>query len=123
LKPEAGRELDALVAEKVMGIPKELISINGPIDSPYNPGTLVREIEHYSTDISAAWEVVDRMFEKGWDLYLETFLNEEGKQQCRVSFQKIGNEEITSGPMFSEKAPHAICLAAEALTNPFILHV
>lgn len=60
LKLEAGRELDALVAEKVMGYPKEIISINGSVKSP-NGDWMVREIDEYSTDISAAWEVAEKL--------------------------------------------------------------
>jgi hypothetical protein len=47
----AGRELDALVAEKVMG--RDMTRPAGfkhPIGMP-----------HYSTDIAAAWEVVERL--------------------------------------------------------------
>jgi hypothetical protein len=65
---KAGRELDALVAEMVVNLPKELISINGPI--AYQ-GHQVREIELYSTDICAAWEVVEKMVEKVCDMSLE----------------------------------------------------
>lgn len=43
---EPGRELDALVAANVFG---------------WHYGTYHPELRHYSTDISAAWEVVDRM--------------------------------------------------------------
>ena len=63
---QAGRELDALVAEKVMGLkPHRMISC------PDNkPGCLVYHYEgawegyvipDYSTSISAAWEVVEKL--------------------------------------------------------------
>lgn len=45
----AGRELDALVAEKVMGIGKL------EFDAYYGPQ------HRYSTDIAAAWEVVEKL--------------------------------------------------------------
>jgi len=55
-KLEAGRELDALVAEKVMGITVirscgEYLFVNPPILTP-------ETVHRYSTDISAAWKVL-----------------------------------------------------------------
>jgi hypothetical protein len=75
---EAGRELDALVAEKVMGWtwPDDRCPICGwsfsdtaaegcvPGDCSQRPIPTVPESEdypHYSTDITAAWEVVEKM--------------------------------------------------------------
>ena len=52
LAMKAGRELDALVAEKVMGVKNmEQWLINHRMD----------ETGQYSTDIAAAWEVVEKM--------------------------------------------------------------
>ena len=56
-KLEAGLELDALVAEKVMG----WFVAKGP-HSPTSPPDL---IPRYSTDIAAAWEVVEKMIDQG----------------------------------------------------------
>lgn len=50
MKP--GRELDALVAEKVMGRSKTVVL--GYL-------TITRPVPHYSTDISAAWEIVEEL--------------------------------------------------------------
>lgn len=80
---EAGRELDALVAERVFGLRVEILPApehghqhgkNVPMepqscDPP--PGMLGAwaamywVIPRYSTDISAAWEVLERMRERG----------------------------------------------------------
>lgn len=64
------RELDAQVAEIVIGLPKSLISINGPIKSPTG-NHMVREIDHYSSDMNAAWAVVGAMTEYWCDFSLE----------------------------------------------------
>ncbi len=71
---EAGRELDALVAEKVMGWSKRVSAdhSNSPIkqlrafgiiyawkDSNGNDKGL--DVPRYSTDIAAAWQVVERL--------------------------------------------------------------
>jgi hypothetical protein len=62
---EAGRELDALIAEKVMGWTVELI-VNSPCDAfeewrdaqgwRYGPNPPL-----YSTDIAAAWEIAEKL--------------------------------------------------------------
>lgn len=68
MKP--GRELDALVAEKVMGLPKPYETRPGG-DWVYNVQDSfvpVRTLKRYSTDISAAWEVVEKMDADSFDL-------------------------------------------------------
>jgi hypothetical protein len=52
---KAGRELDALVAEKVMGLTP---TCPCPVCTPT-----------YSTMILAAWQVVERMIGDGWNLH------------------------------------------------------
>lgn len=63
-EPKAGRELDALVAERVMGL-----TLNG---SPYSDGSVwwrkgsagtwePTELPPYSGDIAATWLVVEKM--------------------------------------------------------------
>jgi len=65
MKP--GRELDALVAEKVMGWKTNWLKTDWWEE--INPNThrhkgLVKDFKP-STDIAAAWEVVEKMFERG----------------------------------------------------------
>ena len=65
MKP--GRELDARVAEKVMGWKTNWLKTDWWEE--INPNThhhkgLVKDFKP-STDISAAWEVVEKMFERG----------------------------------------------------------
>jgi hypothetical protein len=63
----AGREMDALLAEKVMGYTLSDLSLLAypkyklfDIESGEFSGYL-KEVPHYSTDIAAAWEVVEKM--------------------------------------------------------------
>lgn len=104
-----GRELDALVAEKVMGWKL----FHGGIDGPNGePGCIdsnqiekhFKELPHYSTSIADAWKVVDKLdLFRAWVLtkYLGYYTVEE------VDRDGFG-ETISKG----ESAPHTICLAA-----------
>lgn len=99
MKP--GRELDALVAENVFGIESTTISPTG-IDVLVKKGT-VRPIPHYSTNIAAAWEVVERFS------YFTITQSKLDKELYHAEFKgRLGEFFIAEG----ESAPHAICLAA-----------
>lgn len=101
MKP--GRELDALVAEKVMGWTL-------PQHSPFllwQGRNCVVEFRP-STDIAAAWEVVEKMSDGfRFDLH-------------KVGGMSLWNTRFTENKVFnaltstydSTLAPHAICLAA-----------
>ena len=126
---EAGRKLDALVAEKVMGWRKErmfLAEHNYGRDLPdrgdwvwRTPGQkgyrwLVRGASfqdddekpgfHPSTDIAAAWEVVEKVrlsvipHPNGWHA---SYLDERDSANFRFLYAAV-----------APTAPHAICLAA-----------
>ncbi len=108
-----GRELDAVVAEKVMGLsvrPIEVIGASGvhadvgTVDLPRRMpdgrmGVHAAPLPAYSTEIAAAWEVVEKLrspvFVLEWepDRWLASFCGED--------------EDATA-----DTAPHAICLAA-----------
>jgi hypothetical protein len=62
---QAGRELDKRIALEVMKLPPNLVSIDGPLPSQLGPDS-VAEIDHYSTDIRAAWDVVEELRTAGW---------------------------------------------------------
>lgn len=119
---QAGREMDALVAEKVMELPKDLISTHGPLFYTRKNGTQVKikEIQYYSTEIAAAWEVVEKMRSTPcsdgdhfcFDLYAEN-------NYVAVFRHHLG--EITPEPYFekyefymatADTVPLAICQAA-----------
>lgn len=89
---KAGRELDALIAEKVMGV--------HPFD--------VREgtVRTYTTNIADAWLVVDRLERMDIEVKITIF----PKAATRVDFKDYhtGSE----GTVQEYTAPLALCLAA-----------
>ena len=115
LRMEPGRALDALVAEGVMGWspPRKPDKYTWQAPSGWRGG--VEQIPAYSTSIAAAWEVVEKLLSKGWEL-------DEGiKKMARledggfvVEFNSSSlNPGKSRGPRaFAPTAPHAICLAA-----------
>lgn len=109
---EAGRELDALVAEKVMGWTKRISAdhTGSEIKVLRNMGIIYAwkdaerkerglDVPAYSTDIAAAWQVAEMM--RGLDFRL----NKDGDWVCC-----FGGTVAFCGE--SDTAPHAICLAA-----------
>jgi hypothetical protein len=108
-----GRELDALVAEMVMGW--------SPVSGGWRTSTgQIRTWESVSgvpgfkpsTDIVAAWQVVERLREQGLLVNVDTFAN------CYDAyvFNEAGEEIICFSAVAT--APHAICLAAlKAVAN------
>lgn len=86
----AGRELDALIHDKVMGL-------EWCIEHP--------ELQPYSTDISAAWEVVEKLNHHG---FLLSFLNTRSPgNRYLVEFRDKGDYVAAA-----DTAPLAICRAA-----------
>ena len=113
MKP--GRELDALVAEKVMGYDHGIAGcrwcqkdITG--SDPYprrNP-----HFDHYSTDIKAAWEVVDKGHLYG-DCIRQWPRDGEMVWQIGSPWWDLGRRD--GGFLViaeADTAAHAICLAA-----------
>lgn len=115
LKPS--RELDALVAEKVMGLARiETLNSDGTWNAPLwalPTGGVMRELPRYSTDIAAAWEVVNRVRNTvGWNFAVIE------DSAYEIGWWVAGWFDFREGPYEHEKsargesAPHAICLAA-----------
>ena len=109
-----GRELDALIAEKVMGH----IVVGGPIEhgmrrifqGPRGADSWWIEVNcqpnyipYYSTEIAAAWEVVEKLKGQSVDL---NFGEDNNRWECSFI---IGGERYSG---YSTSAPHCICLAA-----------
>lgn len=137
---EAGRELDALVAEKVMGgkthgetsEPCRLCRGLGfshpaePCEACQHTGTVPVIYElRYSTDIAAAWEVVERLEQDGWELFLDRIIGpKRGETAWYAVFRADWKEDwglkpsrvALSGPGVS--APLAICLASLKTGKP-----
>jgi hypothetical protein len=110
MKP--GKELDALVAEKVMGLVLGFMS-----EEDIEPSVVVDQatmsfdvIPHYSTDIAAAWEVLDSLAVVEADVTISNIPPEVGftGYVCRILAQDFKETIATS----EVSAPHAISLAA-----------
>lgn len=119
---QPGRELDALVAEKVMGwtkfvqykgaewrVGEEYID-NG--DCICIPVSIHRADEwRPSNRIQDAWTVVEKLSER-FQFWLEFYREDKGPW-CAVFFEKRDSYgEVNSHGADAETAPHAICLAA-----------
>ena len=109
MKP--GRELDALVAEKVMGL-EVMQSDYGPYlgvkDIRYGEPGGGAFIRHYSTDIVYAWQVFDKFPLNNLTKGAEGWV-------CRFGVSgpnKYGGFTISQYDAKAETASHAICLAA-----------
>jgi len=113
------REIDALVAEKIMGRKKtarycydEKIEILLP-ESHIKSGFV--DIPHYSTDISAAWEVVEKMREKEFAFSIATVKHMANpiRYEWIAKFEFFRNQgEYCFEFEFNENEATAICLAA-----------
>jgi hypothetical protein len=126
----AGRELDALVAEKVMGWkwqrhedskgwwcetfhdPNGLKALvrdeKGTRESHWWPGGEMgaRSMPSYSTEISAAWEVVEKMVGKRPAFFVMDRPVDVFSKEWRCAFDTSGAYS------WADSAPFAICLAA-----------
>ena len=127
---EAGREMDALVAEKVMGLPK-VSSLNKDSRCPITGGEMRMGIDRawcfdcstwhygphkeYSADISAAWEVVEKMQWKGfiWSMNYRNPAMSDLKYMPYVGFWHYTDGKLDKqGYSDALELPLAVCRAA-----------
>ena len=113
----AGREVDALIAVKVMGW-QYTIGNYRPLLVPTNNDprmSWVAEwdekgrpdwLPHYSTEISAAWQVIEKMLEIGFSSRIKV----EERKCTKCAFWRVGISRYISLP--APTAPLAICRAA-----------
>ncbi len=107
---EPGRELDLLIAKKVMGCYVRR-NFKGCFDLVIPGGVncidFIEEegawfsVPHYSTNIAAAWEVVEKLGNDFFEL-------SRGGSGLSDGWSALTAE----GDAWAETAPHAICLAA-----------
>lgn len=108
---KAGRELDALIAEKVMGWHREFVTDPSSNYSFWNyvdadgRGMYTPEEWEPSTSISAAWEVVEKLQTLGIKCWMKNYIAIPG-WHCVVIGGDFEFEEA------ADTAPLAICLAA-----------
>lgn len=114
----AGRELDALVAEKVMGwleVGKKSIAnamgqhvMDDFVGLPQAGAPQPVLVPRYSTMIQEAWKVADRL--RGGSQFVAV-ISGKGPQGVQPWICKV-NREGSFLEERAETAPHAICLAA-----------
>lgn len=130
---QAGPELDALIAERVMGWvkvewdgvyywrdPAIDDSHTGRVaDSRSSVGDLLEDLKPWSpsTDIAAAWEVVEKLCESAFDdreiFSLEATFEENGEAWEKVWDCVVGSSDAhKDGWGFGHMPEIAICLAA-----------
>lgn len=110
---EAGRELDALIAERVMGWQRCHAELHG--GSGFPPGQSfsihnIAVIPHYSTDWGAAGQVMEHFATQGrylWLCYEAVSYLRADTMHWAVSFAAPGQFRATA-----DSAPLAICRAA-----------
>jgi hypothetical protein len=110
----AGRELDALIAERVMGIPVEMF--DGEPTAMFRPGYdyELGPVKHYSTDIAAAFDVVEKVGRtwRGFDFMLYWELIHAPGQWRAGWFEWSYDVPEGRASAYADQVPLAICLAA-----------
>lgn len=106
MKP--GRELDALVAEKVLGWSKGYEDDGTPYWATGD--TAMSGDWPPSTDVAEAWEVVEDLVSQGFDLDLSSTIL--SPDFMAVSWGATFSRSITRAKVTGETAPEAICKAA-----------
>jgi hypothetical protein len=114
MKP--GRELDALVAEKVMGwvLYQRQPDVYLAYTDPGGSLRLPEEIPFYSTDMAAAWLAEEKLVVDGFtfELYRDPPAPDRRAWFETLVIVRRGREYSYIGKSETGSAPHAICLAA-----------
>ncbi len=114
------RELDKEIAEKVFELStikyKEWMIDRGRVGTSVDPSAhYVDHIKNYSTNISDAWLVANKMRELGYDLCM--VFHDKTKMDHNIWFYCVETDKFTEN-VFNKSAPRAICIAAlKALEN------
>jgi hypothetical protein len=124
----AGRELDALVAEKVMGltvirtpfVPRDVTPRGTHFTDEavtewrrtYPNSVEVNRVSRYSTDMTAAWQMVGRLKELNHVMHLHEYPESiDIPIGASCAFGHWPSKQYTPS-LDADTAPHAICLAA-----------
>ncbi|GAV11495.1 hypothetical protein [Paenibacillus sp. NAIST15-1] len=115
LSIKTGRELDAIAAEKVMswksGVDFDIVDDMEFGVARYEPFSMDVRTFSPSTDISSAWELVNKLKETDWMLYK---LNHEESNDMRTINYRCVLLNVVNGKSIEvtkEEAPEAICKA------------
>jgi len=111
----AGRDLDALIAENVMGWKDRGIGYS--FEDNINGYECVLYIDkdklpHYSTDIAAAWQVIEWLEKNTTEKYNSPSLFSVPHGWSMVLYEKRDNHAPAWLDAFAPTAPLAICRAA-----------
>ena len=113
---EAGRQTDALVAEKVIGL-TPWPGVKGAFHPPQELSNLKpapTPARYYSTDMGAAWQVATTLAAGGCDVAIFTTdaaRRDKGQWTCVIS---SGARRVSAS---ADSAPLAICRAALAFVG------
>lgn len=110
----AGRAMDMQIAEKVMGWVRGRSYANGNgdwiVDGATSPSRTWNLTPHYSTDIAAAWLVVEKMRALGYQLDLSHALGDAIERP--LLYAKFSLLRGYTNHANSDSAPLVICKAA-----------
>lgn len=117
-----GRELDALVAEKVMGWPELIPGKPFPKGKSFylsDQHCCTREVGDHntwspSTDWRAAGEVLEKLAEVGHRAEIRDWRHVDAGWECVIYRAGAVGPVCTGTGEFAQTGPHAICLAALA---------
>lgn len=115
---EAGRELDVLIAEKVMQWTHR--TVRNPVENYWQwsnaEGKDTALLPHFSTDMAAAWQVLEELRKKKWSIEISDngaeagwncsiFSDRDSDGKIMETWQVIADEDAATVSL-------AICLAA-----------
>lgn len=107
---EPGREMDALVAKKVMGLDRPGLTDDGCPTCGYF-WLAEGSYRGYSTDIASAWQVVEKLYENYIVNIKGTNTGNKGSTWKGIFYVSVTGKGVSVTAQ-SDTAPHAICLAA-----------
>lgn len=129
-KMPAGRAMDALVAEKVMGWTDVAAFPDGLMGNPEGYDGHIYEVPKYSTEMVDAWKVVERLTKDGCQIILKTHLkpflywceiyrdkhpdwnDPKTKLVHTMKRRRYGEDDFKVWASYVESMPLAICRAA-----------
>lgn len=109
-----GRELDALIAERVMGWRTHKIA-EAVWYMPSESNSITKEKWRPSTDIAAAMRVVEKMRERGISFEASYTKWSDGNWRWGVEFQS--DDHTQDGNHYGTSLPESICRAALKATS------
>jgi hypothetical protein len=117
-----GRNLDALIAEKVFSYRRFQRHWQQGAHRGLTEGWLTKDdiklagpLPNYSTDIAAAWEVVEKLSTKYFMIETRVFNNQPYQSQCLIlkTGKPMPEDDLSDWIVETgDTLPHAICLAA-----------